>query len=161
MPYCVQCGSQVRDWDQFCGKCGARQTTPPGTGPGPGPAAPPFLSNIHGRTASLLCYIPLVGWIAAIVVLASARFRHDSQVRFNAFQGLYLFVAWLLVDIVVAPLFIFSFVPGVHIHHLFPTLLHVLIFGTWIFMIVKVSHNEQVHLPILGELAERSVAEQR
>ncbi|MGH9663872.1 MAG: DUF4870 domain-containing protein [Bryobacteraceae bacterium] len=157
MPYCVQCGGQVQNWDQFCGKCGARQAS------GAGPAPPPreFLSGIHGRTASLLCYLPLVGWIAAIVVLASARFRQDSQVRFNAFQGLYLFVAWLLVDIVVAPLFIFSLVPGFHFHRIFPALLHALIFGTWIFMMVKISQNEQVHLPILGELAERSVAEQR
>lgn len=158
MPYCVQCGSQVQDWDQFCGKCGTRQ---PAAATGSAPPPRDFFSGMHGRTASLLCYIPLVGWIAAIVVLASARFRHDTQVRFNAFQGLYLFVAWLLVDIVVAPLFIFSFVPGIHFHHFFPTLLHAVIFCTWIFMMVKIAQNEQVHLPILGELAERSVAEQR
>jgi uncharacterized membrane protein len=116
---------------------------------------------MHGRTASLLCYIPLVGWIAAIVVLASSRFRQDLQVRFNAFQGLYLFVAWLLVDIVVAPLFVFGVVSGFHFHKIFPAMLHLLIFGTWIYMMIKIAQNEQVHLPILGELAERSVAEQR
>ena len=157
MPFCVQCGGQVRNSDQFCQKCGARQPIQPGATPEPRD----FLPGIHGRTASLLCYIPLVGWIAAIVVLASARFRHDPRVRFNAFQGLYLFVAWLLVDIVVAPLFVFSFVPGIHLHHVVPALLHLLIFATWIYMMVKIAQNEQVHLPILGELAERSVAEQR
>ncbi|MEO7142007.1 MAG: hypothetical protein ABI165_00730 [Bryobacteraceae bacterium] len=158
MPFCVKCGSPVQHYDQFCEKCGSRQT-PASAAPA---SAPEFLSGISGRSASLLCYIPFVGWLAAIVVLASARFRHDPRVRFNAFQGLYLFVAWLLVDLVVAPLFAFSFlIPGFGLHHLVPSLLRTIIFGAWIFMIVKVSQDENVRLPILGELADRSVAEQR
>jgi uncharacterized membrane protein len=40
-------------------------------------------------------------------------------------------------------------------------LLKLLIFGTWIFMMVKVSHDDNFKLPIVGELAERSVSEQR
>ena len=32
---------------------------------------------------------------------------------------------------------------------------------TWIFMIVKTAQNQSFRLPILGELAERSVAEQK
>jgi uncharacterized membrane protein len=35
------------------------------------------------------------------------------------------------------------------------------IFGAWIFMIVKTSQDEVYKLPILGELAEKSVSEQR
>ena len=52
----------------------------------------------------MLCYIPFAGWIACIVVLASPQFREDQAVRFNAFQGLYLFVAWLLVQTSCIPL---------------------------------------------------------
>jgi uncharacterized membrane protein len=148
----------VADSDQFCQKCGTRQAVSTGAGPAP---SGDLLSGISGRTASLLCYIPLAGWIAAIVVLASSRFRHDAQVRFNAFQGLYLFVAWLVVDIALAPLFMLSFIPGFGLHRLLPGLMKVVIFATWIYMMVKISQQEQVHLPVLGELAERSVAEQR
>lgn len=146
MPYCSQCGNQVGDRDAFCAKCGARQ-----------PVAPlrprdPF-AGITPRTAAILCYIPLVGWIAAIVVLAADRFRHDHVIRFHAFQGLYLFVAWLIADQVLGP--IFAFVPHVHIGGLF----RAVVLALWIFMIVKASHEEAYALPIIGELAERSVAE--
>src|SRR5580658_154079 len=102
MPYCVQCGTSVGTADQFCGKCGSRQA--PGAAANAATARPAdFMSGISNRNAALLCYIPMVGWIAAIVVLASEHFRRETQVRFHAFQGLYLFVAWLIVDWVVSP----------------------------------------------------------
>ena len=55
------------------------------------------------RTAAILCYIPVVGWIAAVVVLATDQFRRNRTLRFHAFQGLYLFVAWLIVSEVIGP----------------------------------------------------------
>jgi uncharacterized membrane protein len=119
-----------------------------------------YMHGISPRTASLLCYIPILGWIVSIVVLASARFRTDPRVRFHAFQGLYLFVAWLLVDWVLSPMFGFAFW-GPPFHQVFPGLMKAVIFGTWIFMIVKTSHDEMYKLPILGDLAEKSVSEQR
>ena len=120
----------------------------------PRPAAPrdPF-AGINPRTASILCYIPLVGWVAAVVVLASERFRNDRVVRFHAFQGLYLFVAWLIVDQVISPMF--HLIPHVHLGELF----RAAVIGVWIFMIIKASHEEAYSLPVIGELAERSVVE--
>lgn len=163
MPYCVQCGNQVGGADQFCAKCGARQAQSAGSRPS-GPSMPnaDFTAGISNRNAALLCYIPMVGWIAAIVVLASDRFRRETQVRFHAFQGLYLFVAWLLVEWVISPaLYITDFGPGFGLHNLFTHGLQLLIFAAWILMIIKVSHDENYKLPIVGELAERSVSEQR
>jgi len=118
------------------------------------------MAGVNTRTASLLCYIPVVGWIWAIVVLASARFRHETDTRFHAFQGLYLFVAWLLVDWVVGPMFIFP-MPHEFGMRLIPRLLKVVVLGAWVFMIIKTSHGETYRLPIVGELADRSVSEQR
>jgi len=147
MPYCCQCGLKVGDNNQYCANCGTRQ-----------PSSTPvdYLQGISPRTASLLCYIPILGWIVAIVVLASARFRSDTRVRFNAFQGLYLFVAWLIVDWVLGPLFGFS-----PFHKVFPPLMKAVVFGAWIFMIVKSAQDEMYKLPILGDLAAKSVSEQR
>lgn len=153
MPYCSQCGNQVQSADPYCGSCGARQPDVP--------PAQAVLSGISPRTASLLCYIPVIGWIAAIVFLAAGKFRREAQVRFHAFQGLYLFVAWLIVDWVVDPMFSFTMVPGSHFHRVVPGLFRAVIFGAWIFMMVKVSHDEMYKLPIVGELAEKSVSEQR
>jgi uncharacterized membrane protein len=153
MPYCCQCGKPVGNRDAYCGACGARQ---------PVNAPPPidYLNGISPRAASLLCYIPILGWIVSIVVLASSRFRSNTRVRFHAFQGLYLFVAWLLVDWVIAPAFSMAFW-GPPFHSALPNLLKAVIFGTWIFMIIKTSQDEMYKLPILGDLAEKSVSEQR
>src|SRR5277367_3775045 len=143
MPYCCQCGKSVGNHDAYCGVCGARQ--PSGTA-----GAPPIVDYMHGispRTASLLCYIPILGWIVSIVVLASARFRNDGRVRFHAFQGLYLFVAWLLVDWVLGPMMGLS-VWG-PFNHVFPGLMKAVIFGAWIFMIIKTSQDTMYKLPIL------------
>jgi uncharacterized membrane protein len=107
----------------------------------------------------MACYVPLLGWIPAIVVLATSRFQHDRAVRFHAFQGLYLFVAWLLVDWVLHPIFLSM--PGPNPVRLLSALMHVCVFAAWIWMIIKTSQEQMYRLPIVGELAERSVAEQR
>ena len=105
------------------------------------------------------CYIPWVGWIPAIVFLALPRFQSNRQVRFHAFQGLYLFVAWLLVDIVLEP-----FLEAIPSPAPFPAvaaLLHLAVFAAWVWMIIKTSQDQPYHLPVVGDLAERSLAEQR
>ena len=151
MAYCVQCGNQVTDNDRFCGKCGAAQNVSAGAA-----FQQPF-DKMSGKDAATLCYIPWIGWLAAIIVLASARFRANQQTRFHAFQGLYLFVAWLLVEWVVVPMFRF---PGPFPMRPIAGLIQLGVFVAWIFMIVKVRNNEDYHLPIIGELAERSAREQ-
>lgn len=152
MPFCCQCGCQVGATDAYCGHCGAKQ--PPAA-----PAAQGLLSNLTARNAALLCYIPVIGWIPAIVVLASERFQRDRTVRFHAFQGLYLFVAWLLVDWAIGPLL--APVPGFAFRSGVVGILKALLFVVWIFMIVKTSQSETYRLPVIGDLAERSLSEQR
>jgi uncharacterized membrane protein len=146
MPFCSQCGNQVDAVDVFCSKCGGRQPNA-----APRPADP--LAAITPRTAAILCYIPGLGWICSIIVLASERFRTNRVVRFHAFQGLYLFVAYLIDDWVLKPMFMA--IPHVHIHGIIEAVL----LGVSIFMIVKASRDEAFSLPIIGELAEKSVSE--
>jgi len=148
MPFCSQCGSQVGT-ALYCPHCGSKQpadTTPSSAAPDP-------LGGLNPRTASILCYIPGIGWIASIIVLASGRFRHDRLVRFHGFQGLYLFVAWLLDDQVLRPLL--QRIPGLHLH----PLIQAVLLGMSIFMMVKAAHDEAYALPLFGELAQKSVAE--
>jgi len=151
MPFCSQCGNDLESTARFCGRCGAPQ---PVSG-GPEQARPgDALAGISPRTASILCYVPGLGWIGSIIVLASNRFRANREVRFHAFQGLYLFVAWLLDDWVLRPM-MFG-MPRASLHHLIQAAL----LGMSIFMMVKASHNEAYRLPLFGELAEKSMAEQ-
>jgi uncharacterized membrane protein len=162
MPYCSSCGSVVHDRDIYCASCGTRQ---PDSGAaqqsGPPPKQPPpfppidALDGIPPRIACILCYIPVVGWIAAVVVLAARRFRTNAAVRFHAFQGLYLFAAWLFVDWAVSPIFRNMHEPFYRVDKV----LQALIFAASIFMIVKCAHEETYSLPIIGELAQRSATE--
>jgi uncharacterized membrane protein len=184
MPFCTQCGSEARPADRFCGTCGAKQGTPAEPSQGSpaesssessasspwscsgssfkfGPKSgshkmPDFLGGMNPRVASLLCYIPIVGWIASIVVLASERFRENRDVRFHAFQGLYLFVVWLFVDWVFGPITAYA-----DSTRYLGKLLKATVFFTWIWMLIKTSQDQLFRLPFLGDLAERSVSEQK
>jgi uncharacterized membrane protein len=152
MPFCTQCGTTVGGSDAYCANCGAQQ-------PEVARQQGDFLGSMRPNTAALLCYIPFVGWIAAIVVLASQRFRFDRDVRFHAFQGLYLFVAWLILDWGVGPFF--AFVPRNVFHFSVAGMLKMVVMAAWIFMIIKASQGERYRLPVFGELAERSLTEQQ
>jgi uncharacterized membrane protein len=152
MPFCSQCGNQVVPADLYCGRCGSKQPPASGAPPVAGQQHDPF-AGLNPRTASILCYIPGLGWIASIIVLASDRFRFDRTVRFHGFQGLYLFVAWLLDDLVFRPLFLR--IPNLHLY----SVIQAVLLGMSIFMMVKASHDEAYPLPLFGELAQKSVAE--
>jgi uncharacterized membrane protein len=169
MPFCTHCGGTVKPNDIYCARCGAQQreaATPAAdpTGPSPDPGAgatpPPKSSNpfdsLTPANAAVLCYVPWLGWIASIVVLATERFRPDKIVRFHAFQGLYLFVLWLFVSWVFSPIAEYA-----QATRAIGSLMKLGVLGVWIFMLVKTSQKELVKLPLLGELADRSVAEQR
>jgi uncharacterized membrane protein len=148
MPFCSQCGNAVREHDLFCAGCGSRQPVA-----APPPPGQDWFANMSPHTAAILCYIPVVGWIAAVIVLATDKFRTNRTLRFHAFQGLYLFVAWLIVSQVIGPML------GPFAHVGFGKLLDAAIVFLWIFMIIKASQDQVYSLPVIGELAERSVAE--
>jgi len=149
MPFCSQCGNQVGATEAYCRQCGAGQPVGPATSPS---GADP-LAGIPPRTASILCYLPGIGWIASIIVLASEKFRRNRNVRFHAFQGLYLFVAWLMNAWVIRP--ICSVSPHLEVDKLIGLALLIMS----VFMMIKASHDQAYSLPLFGELAERSVAE--
>ena len=87
--------------------------------------------------------------------LAANKFKQNAAVRFNAFQGLYLFAAWLVVQWVIQPMAWFAQRGVMRVDRL----LEVLLIGVAIFMMIKASHDEVYVLPILGELAQRSATE--
>ena len=171
MPFCTNCGASVGGQASYCSHCGTPQpgrgaqfgSSNPWTGRSKPYAGPiqttDFLDGITGRTAAILCYIPVFGVIPAIVFLASKKFRSNMRVRFDGFQSLYLFVAWLIVSSA-APMLLFGGVPGFGIERSLVTLLKFAIFICWIYLLVKAAHEEQVRLPVIGDLAARSTTEQ-
>lgn len=114
------------------------------------------------NTAAVLCYIPAVGWIAAIIFLTLEPYSKNRFVRFHAFQGLYLAVVWLLAQVVFVP---FAPFPR-HGHFPFPffpfwslrELIKLAVIIAQIVGIIKVRKNQEYRLPILSELADKSMA---
>jgi uncharacterized membrane protein len=147
----------------FCRKCGSRQPNA-NAAPPPSNAAPPtsnaagetWLNGFTPKTASTLCYLPVIGWMWSLVVLSTQRFRDDRVVRFHAFQGLYLFVAWMLVDFALAPILGF----GGGSRKWLSGMLHLVILLGWFIALIRTAQGTMVRLPFLGELADRSMAEQ-
>lgn len=157
MPFCSSCGNQVHDRDLYCASCGTRQAvhdTQQQQPPPPYQTIDP-LQGVPPRTASILCYIPVIGWIPSVVVLASKRFRTDTTVRFHAFQGLYLFAAWLVVNWALRPIFRSIGDPAFRVDRL----LEAVLLGASIFMMVKTSQEQMYSLPVIGDLAHRSAME--
>ena len=101
----------------------------------------------------MLCYVPWLGWIAAIYVLVSDTFRNDRNVRFHAFQGLYIFVAWMLAHWVLGMWFRLLSGHGDGL----ASIIELFLLCVWIWMLIKTSNGERYELPLVGELAERSL----
>jgi uncharacterized membrane protein len=172
MPFCNQCGSEVRSGDPFCGNCGKAQTfsrpasSPgandgaafrPATAPNPTIDANDPLASLSPQVVATLCYTPFLGWIMSIIVLASSRFRLDQLIRFHAFQGLYLAVAYLIYDWVVEGILYYS----IQRFYVISRLVKLAYIGGSIFLMVKTNSGEAIRVPVISEIADRSVAEQR
>ena len=89
----------------------------------------------------------------AIIVLAAERFRHDRAVRFHGFQALYLFVAWMIEQQVLGPMLRNGDMYPLH------SVLRLILLGASILMMVKAAHQEQYSLPLIGDLAHKSMSE--
>lgn len=107
----------------------------------------------------MLCYIPVFGVLPAIIFLAVQKYRTNPKVRFDAFQSLYLFVAFLIVSSVL-PAFLWLTFHAFGFHSFLIPLLKLMLFVVWVYLLVKAAQEQQVHLPIIGDLAARSAAEQ-
>lgn len=162
MPFCTKCGASVGHDDRFCPNCGMPQHATPVAEssavpppPPPPPATPPTANaTIRPNVAAMLCYIPGIGWIAALIFLTLDPYRLNQYVRFHAFQGLYLAVIALLTHV-------FWFPFGVAApFHFFPLrhLIHLAVLIAQIIGIIKTIKEEPYRVPLVGDLAERSLA---
>jgi uncharacterized membrane protein len=159
MAFCPNCGVEAPG--RFCPNCGAT-VAPAAAGPTPGYAAPPpptpglQSAGMSENVVSCLCYIPFgIGLICSIVFLVVAPYSQNRNIRFNAFQGLFLNIAiivlWFVVAIVCMIFAVMTHGVGIGIFPLFSLAVLVL----FIFMMVKAYGNQRVKLPVIGDLAEK------
>jgi uncharacterized membrane protein len=151
MAFCKACGQEIGT-ASFCPKCGANQSAavPPAPASSSVPAASPS-EGLQENVAGLLCYVPVVGWIIALVLFLIDK---RSFVKFHAAQALGLYVGLIVVYIALA-----IFMGILHMIHIFffglflYPLLWLATFLLMIFMMYKAYSNERFKLPVIGDFA--------
>jgi len=150
MPFCQSCGASVEG--KFCAKCG---TPLEGAAGGPGPSGDPTPqpaspgSGMTDNVACALCY--LLGLVTGILFLVIEPYNKNRNVRFHAFQSIFLNVAWIAMMIVLSILG--TVTQG--IMFLLTPLLGLAFFGLWLYMMWSAYQNKKVVLPVIGPIAEK------
>ena len=162
--FCSNCGTQVPG--SFCPNCGTPVAAGPVNPDIPNPSAayaPPAqvvgAGGLEPHVASALCYAPFaIGLICSILFLVIAPFNQNKFVRFSAFQSLFLhlalFVLYIGMLIIQSILFALIHVLSLFFFPLF-TLVGLAVLLLFLFLMYKSFNNQQVNLPIIGDLAQK------
>lgn len=172
MAFCANCGAAVDG--RFCQKCGAPAGAPgsaPGAAPGPGSMPPPpaaqplppptgagYAQNagMADNMAGALCY--LFGFITGILFLVLAPYNQNREIRFHAFQSIFLNVAWVALWIVITIILIpFRLIPflGLFIAIVLQSVLGLGGFICWLYLMFKTYNGEKIVLPVIGPFADK------
>jgi uncharacterized membrane protein len=107
-------------------------------------------SGLSENAAGALAYI----FIPAIVFLLVEPYNRNTYVRFQSWQSIFFFVAWIVLDILigvfmrVVPFF------GLLALALYP-LASLAMLIVWIMLLIKALNGQKLKLPIIGDLAEK------
>ncbi len=161
MPFCATCGSPVEG--RFCAKCGSPVEAGPAPGPQPGggvppagaPQSAPASTGMSENTAAGLCY--LVGLITGILFLVLEPYNKNKNVRFHAFQSIFLNVGWIVVLIVVGIVLniIFAVLHILALSLLIVPLMWLAFLALWLYVMIMAFQGKTVVLPIIGPLAQK------
>lgn len=99
--------------------------------------------------AAALCYIFPV--ICSIIFLVVDPYKRDRNVRFAAFQGLFLALAFFVLNMILGILLVGSFGAA---YNLF-SLVRVVELVLFLYLAFKAFQNEKVLLPGVGPLAQK------
>ena len=148
MVTCANCGTQFDG--AFCPNCGTRagasaSSAPPVTPKQSIPSAPGLPAN----WASVLCYaIPLVG---PLICLVLAPYNQDRKIRFDAWQGLMLQIAFFVTYSILGVFYEISWALTNTLH----VLLQLAYFALVIYLAVKAYSLQKVVLPVIGPFADK------
>lgn len=155
MAFCPNCGTQATG--TFCPNCGAAIS---GSGPAaassgfqapdPGLQAQPLnASGMSENVAGALTY--LFGFITGIIFLVLAPYNQNKFVRFNAFQSIFLNVAWFVVYVALGFLSLVTHGLGILLY----PLVGLAGFVLWLYLMFSAFNSKKIKLPIIGDLAEK------
>lgn len=106
--------------------------------------------GLSKNLVAVLCY--LLGVIGGVLFLVIAPYNQDKDIRFHAFQSIFLTIAWVVFTVVFN--IVASIGPLYALYFLWP-LLSLAALGLWLFLMFKAYQGERVVLPVIGPLAEQ------
>ena len=100
----------------------------------------------------------MFGFITGIVFLVLAPYNQNRNIKFHAFQSIFLNIAWIAVWIVITIISV-----ALHVIPVLGTIISILLhFCLWIFalilwlyMMFKTYNGEKIVLPVIGPMAEK------
>jgi uncharacterized membrane protein len=167
--YCSHCGTELSG--RFCAKCGAPvpgapptdtpgpeipRTGPPPPGPPPGP--PPIsLPGLEENVASALCY--LVPVVTGVLFLFIEPYNRNKNIRFHAFQSIFLWIGVLLADAAVDIVFggILGGPNSYELLRLVWTVFRLGVLALWLVLMYRAYMRQRWVLPVVGEMAQKFV----
>ncbi|MCL4390200.1 MAG: DUF4870 domain-containing protein [Patescibacteria group bacterium] len=100
-------------------------------------------SNLDPKVESALCYVPFIGWIAAIIFLIIEK---NADVRFNAAQGLVLMVGiWIVMFLMGVTIILAILTPVIWLASIILEIV----------LAVKAYQGQKVLLPVIGPWAQK------
>ena len=115
--------------------------------------AAPQSGGMSESAASALCYVLFAG----AIFLAIEPYNRNRNVRFHAFQGLFLFgfavVVGFILRAILAAMFLTTGMWAMF--SLLSMLINLALFGIWLYAIIQASQGKRIMLPIIGPLAEQ------
>ena len=131
--YCSACGAKLPEGSSVCPACNKAAEGPPVSAE----------SGLSTPVASALCYI----WIAAIIFLLIEPYSKIKELRFHAYQGLFLAAIWFVgsVTLEFIPLLGWMVLPFWSL-----VMLVVCIIGA-----VKAYQGSRLKLPVISDMAEK------
>ncbi len=163
--YCSHCGTELSG--RFCAKCGApvpgapTSDTPgpeiPRTAPPP-PGPPPIsLPGLDDNVAAALCY--LVPVVTGVLFLFIEPYNRNKNIRFHAFQSIFLWVGVLLADAAVDIVFggILGGPNSYELLRLVWTVFRLGVLALWLVLMYRAYMRQRWVLPVVGEMAQKFV----
>jgi len=155
MPFCASCGAAVEG--RFCAKCGAAvgaaapSAAPAPAGPGPAPVA--SAAGLTENAACALCY--LLGLVTGILFLVLGPYSQNRNIRFHAFQSIFLNIAWIVIWVAIGILISMVHAMGVFYFAFLYPLVGLCFFILWIYLILMAYQGKTIVLPLIGPLAQK------
>jgi uncharacterized membrane protein len=150
MAFCPNCGASVDG--SFCGACGK----PVGAAAPASPAGATTTATAAGlqdNVAGALCYV--LGLITGVLFLVLEPYSKNRNIRFHAFQSIFLHVALIVLWIALTAI---GLIMGSFLGLLLVPLHLILGLGSivvWILLLVKTFNGQKLVLPIIGPIAEK------